>query len=680
MSSKKKSSKAKSKRKLTSSQTPKHSKLSMAIQDPAESIESSTALDLSTIAHSQQELSSASQAFKITSTPEANDSKELPEDQESQLLEGSELLVPEQVNDDSTTPEANDSKEQLEAQKEPESKVQNTGGLKAKDESLDLQSSKEDIASYLSQDKPVTHDELVDVGSEDSALSSIQDSELEVGSMTSLFAGSGLLMDFGSESVESKAATSLTKSACSKGSKCPADASQELEHEAEQGSLLVDGYIVGQGGLFDALEEENEPKLPSHPSNFDEFSDVLAPSENLPEVLLSEAEESPYSILEPALDFFGGSSSESSYSEESDPYASLDGNSLYNPKLVSPASAGAGAPMYIDTPNMQDKEPSLKVPKVLKCEHLEYGQSELDLAKDNLTAKPEIGHIEAAMGQKSKQINDEGSIEDVETMADESKPKRKRASTKKVVFDPFIYPIDPKVNVVCGIDEAGRGPLMGDVVAACVILDHEHMIPGLNDSKKLTEKARDALVPVIKEQAIAWGIGRASPQEIDELNILNATFLAMRRAYDAMHKSCNLGLVDGNKIPKTFSDLPVVLEAVVKGDARVPEISAASILAKTARDADLYELDKLYPEYGFAHHKGYPTKDHLAVLQHLPILPCYRLSYGPIKKLLSNNPDYHEAISDNVAHRMQEINQRQQAKLQAQEHEISLVSIDDFEH
>ena len=208
---------------------------------------------------------------------------------------------------------------------------------------------------------------------------------------------------------------------------------------------------------------------------------------------------------------------------------------------------------------------------------------------------------------------------------------------KKVVVpdEPFVYPVDPRHCLVCGVDEAGRGPLMGDVVAACVILDHNNMIEGLNDSKKLTEKARDALAPVIKEQAVAWSIGRASPQEIDELNILNATFLAMRRAYDAMARSCNLVLVDGNRVPATISSLGVMVETVVKGDSRVPEISAASILAKTARDADLYELDKIYPEYGFAAHKGYPTKAHLEILATLPILDCYRRSYGPVARLLA---------------------------------------------
>lgn len=201
----------------------------------------------------------------------------------------------------------------------------------------------------------------------------------------------------------------------------------------------------------------------------------------------------------------------------------------------------------------------------------------------------------------------------------------------KIELPPFVYPVDPVSCIVCGIDEAGRGPLMGDVVAACVILDHKRMIPGIDDSKHLSEKKRDALAPLIKEYAVAYGIGRASPAEIDELNILHATFLAMRRAYEMMKINCNYALIDGNKIPP---GLNTSCQAVVKGDARVKEIGAASILAKTTRDADLYELDKQFPEYQFAKHKGYPTAAHMAVLEKLPILPCYRFSYGPVKKLI----------------------------------------------
>lgn len=199
-------------------------------------------------------------------------------------------------------------------------------------------------------------------------------------------------------------------------------------------------------------------------------------------------------------------------------------------------------------------------------------------------------------------------------------------------FTPFVYPLDPREHLVCGMDEAGRGPLMGDVVAGCVILDYGKIIDGLNDSKKLTEKVRDELALKIKEQALAWGIGYVSAQEIDKINILQASFLAMHRAYQSMKKQASIALIDGNKVPKTPWE--VKCYPVVKGDARVMEIAAASILAKTARDHQLYELDKLYPEYGFAQHKGYPTKAHLETIAKLPLLECYRFTYGPIKKLM----------------------------------------------
>lgn len=223
-----------------------------------------------------------------------------------------------------------------------------------------------------------------------------------------------------------------------------------------------------------------------------------------------------------------------------------------------------------------------------------------------------------------------------------TKPQKTSRGKTKIELPEFVYPVDPISCVVCGIDEAGRGPLMGDVVAACVVLDHKRMIHGIDDSKHLSEKKRDALAPLIKEYAVAYGIGRASPAEIDELNILHATFLAMRRAYEMMGVECQMALIDGNKIPPA---LGIASQAVVKGDARVKEIGAASILAKTTRDADLYELDKLYPAYQFAKHKGYPTAAHMALLETLPILPCYRYSYGPVKQLIAKrnlkiNPDH----------------------------------------
>lgn len=177
---------------------------------------------------------------------------------------------------------------------------------------------------------------------------------------------------------------------------------------------------------------------------------------------------------------------------------------------------------------------------------------------------------------------------------------------------------------------------MGNVVAACVILDPSRPIEGLNDSKQLSEKKRDALEPLIKERALSYGIGQCTPAEIDHMNILHASMEAMRRAYFAMGRACELMLVDGNRVPP---DLPLKLEAVVKGDARVAEISAASILAKVERDRQMYELDKAYPEYGFAKHKGYPTKAHLEILKRLPLLDCYRKSYGPIKRLLAQEDE-----------------------------------------
>ena len=202
----------------------------------------------------------------------------------------------------------------------------------------------------------------------------------------------------------------------------------------------------------------------------------------------------------------------------------------------------------------------------------------------------------------------------------------------KIVLEPYICPIDETIYRVCGADEAGRGPLMGNVVAACVLLDPNNPIEGLNDSKQLSEKKRDALEPLIKEKALAYGIGQCTPQEIDTMNILNASLEAMRRAYINMACECNLMLVDGNKVVKNLS---IACEAVVKGDARVAQIAAASILAKVERDRQMYELDKQYPEYQFAKHKGYPTKAPLELLQKLPILDCYRKSYGPIKKILA---------------------------------------------
>lgn len=194
----------------------------------------------------------------------------------------------------------------------------------------------------------------------------------------------------------------------------------------------------------------------------------------------------------------------------------------------------------------------------------------------------------------------------------------------------FEYPLDPTVHLVCGVDEVGRGPLVGDVVTSAVILDPNKPILGLNDSKKLSEKKREVLYSIIIENAKAWAIGRASPSEIDELNILNATLLAMKRAVEGLNILPEFVLVDGNKLPKwKYPSL-----SVVKGDSLVPEISAASILAKVTRDREMLELAKLYPHYGYEKHKGYPTAAHLEAIKQYGVHSLYRKSYGPVATLL----------------------------------------------
>ncbi|MDP1765779.1 MAG: ribonuclease HII [Methylotenera sp.] len=189
------------------------------------------------------------------------------------------------------------------------------------------------------------------------------------------------------------------------------------------------------------------------------------------------------------------------------------------------------------------------------------------------------------------------------------------------------------MQLICGVDEAGRGPLAGAVYAAAVILNPERPIMGLADSKKLSEKKRNLLNVEIKQNALAWAIASCSAKEIDEINILQASLLAMRRAIESMQIQFaitpDLVQVDGNKCPK----ISLACEAIVKGDSKVQAISAASILAKVARDAELYELDKIYPEYGFAQHKGYPTAYHLEMLNLYGITSVHRLSYAPVKRL-----------------------------------------------
>lgn len=186
------------------------------------------------------------------------------------------------------------------------------------------------------------------------------------------------------------------------------------------------------------------------------------------------------------------------------------------------------------------------------------------------------------------------------------------------------------MQLIAGVDEVGRGPLAGDVVAAAVILDPARPIEGLNDSKKLSHKKREQLFVTIQQQARSWCIARASVAEIDQLNILQASLLAMRRAVEGLCTEPHHVLVDGNKLPKwRYSS-----EAIIQGDGSVAEISAASILAKVVRDREMIELDRAYPGYGLAQHKGYPTKVHLACLQQLGPCPIHRSSFAPVKSLL----------------------------------------------
>lgn len=184
--------------------------------------------------------------------------------------------------------------------------------------------------------------------------------------------------------------------------------------------------------------------------------------------------------------------------------------------------------------------------------------------------------------------------------------------------------------MICGVDEAGRGPLAGPVSAAAVILDEANPIEGLADSKKLSEKQRDRLAPVIRDRALAWSVAYADVGEIDNLNILQATLLAMRRAVEALPIRPHQVLVDGLHCPQTG----IPSEAVVKGDSKVAAISAASILAKTARDELMLQLHELYPHYGFADHKGYPTTAHLAALREHGVSSVHRRSFRPVRELL----------------------------------------------
>ena len=185
---------------------------------------------------------------------------------------------------------------------------------------------------------------------------------------------------------------------------------------------------------------------------------------------------------------------------------------------------------------------------------------------------------------------------------------------------------------IAGVDEVGRGPLVGNVVTAAVILDPTKPIDGLADSKKLSEKKREYLYEIILERALAWCVASASPAEIDQINILQASMLAMARAVDGLEIAPEFVLVDGNRCPK----IAYPCEAIVKGDSKIQEISAASILAKVVRDREMEHLDEQHPEYGFAKHKGYPTALHLAALKKYGPLPTHRRSFRPVAELCSN--------------------------------------------
>jgi ribonuclease HII len=189
---------------------------------------------------------------------------------------------------------------------------------------------------------------------------------------------------------------------------------------------------------------------------------------------------------------------------------------------------------------------------------------------------------------------------------------------------------EPRVGVICGVDEAGRGPLFGDVVAAAVILDPTAPIEGLGDSKKLTEKVRERLYDQIYARAISVGVGRASVEEIDQLNILQASMLAMQRAVESLSRQPDLALIDGNRCPV----LTCASEAIIKGDAKEISIGAASIVAKVTRDREMLEWHTLYPHYGLDKHKGYPTSLHLKALEQYGVSPQHRRSFAPVRRLI----------------------------------------------
>jgi len=186
---------------------------------------------------------------------------------------------------------------------------------------------------------------------------------------------------------------------------------------------------------------------------------------------------------------------------------------------------------------------------------------------------------------------------------------------------------------VAGVDEAGRGPLAGPVIAAAVILDPARPVSGLRDSKQLSAGRRECLYEEITAAALAWATGRAEAEEIDRINILQATLLAMQRAIDALHPAAEHVLVDGNRCPR----LSIPAQAIVKGDSRVAVISAASIIAKVTRDREMIELDRQFPGYGLAQHKGYPSKAHMEALEQLGVTPQHRRSYAPVRRIVERD-------------------------------------------
>lgn len=185
-------------------------------------------------------------------------------------------------------------------------------------------------------------------------------------------------------------------------------------------------------------------------------------------------------------------------------------------------------------------------------------------------------------------------------------------------------------GLICGVDEAGRGPLAGPVFAAAVILDPRDPIDGLADSKKLSERTRDRLAPLIRQRSLAWAVASATVEEIDALNILQATLLAMQRAVESLALCPDEVLVDGTHCPR----VAIPVRAIIRGDSSVAAISAASILAKTARDAEMLRLHALHPQYGLDRHKGYPTAAHLAALRSHGVISIYRRSFGPVRELI----------------------------------------------